>query len=99
GGGRNSHRDGRRNEKKRGNEKERSRGRGVVKEQLTRSLGSGWMFPIMQLNHPPNDSFHRHLGNYRSQLLTPGRKRGGTDRVQRKWKKQEEREKGKSLNE
>lgn len=86
-------------EKKRRNEKERSRGRGVVKEQLTRSLGSGWMFPIMQLNHPPNDSFHRHLGNYRSQLLTPGRKRGGTDRVQRKWKKQEEREKGKSLNE
>lgn len=46
-------------------EKQRER-RGALKERL----GSGWMFPIMQLNHPPNDSFRRHLGNYRSQLLT-----------------------------
>lgn len=30
------------------------------------------MFPIKQLNQPPNDSFHRHLGNYRSLLFTSG---------------------------
>lgn len=29
-------------------------------------------FPIMQLNQSPNDSFHRHLGNYKTQLFTSG---------------------------
>lgn len=38
----------------------------------TQSYYSGWMFPIKQLNQPPNDSFHRHLGNYRSLLFTSG---------------------------
>lgn len=38
----------------------------------TQSYHSGWMFPIKRLNQPPNDSFHRHLGNYRSLLFTSG---------------------------
>lgn len=40
------------------------------KAEDTQSHYSGWMFPIKQLNQPPNDSFHRHLGNYRSLLFT-----------------------------
>lgn len=31
---------------------------------------SRYMFSIMQLNQPTNDSFQRHLGNYRTQLFT-----------------------------
>lgn len=37
------------------------------------------MFPIMQVNQPPNDSFHRHLGNYRSLLFTPVDDAAGAD--------------------
>lgn len=42
------------------------------KPEHTQLYHSGWMFPIKQLNQPPNDSFHRHLGNYRSLLFTSG---------------------------
>lgn len=48
-----------------------SRGMGQWAEN-TLSNYSGWMFPIMQLNQSPNDSFHRHLGNYKTQLFTSG---------------------------
>lgn len=59
------------------------------------------MFPIKQLNQPPNDSFHRHLGNYRSLLFTSGDETawaqpgwgwvvvggGSEDRVRSEWMK------------
>lgn len=47
------------------------------KSLSTKSYHSGWMFPIKQLNQPPSDSFHRHLGNYRSLLFTSGDRTAG----------------------